>query len=119
MLQSVGLCRDSYHELSEVVWCRMGCRFSVVKLFGGLCAFVVVVMMVVKWHCAGCCCVAVSWSWALGGGGVKLGRQAVWRPRCNRCCVVKRLMALCSLLVFVIACSWALDVEFELGRQAA
>ena len=21
------------------------------------------------WHCAGCCCVAVACSWALGGGG--------------------------------------------------
>ena len=39
--------------------------------------------------------------------GFRLGRQAAWRPRCNRGGVVKRLVALCSLLV-VIACSWAL-----------
>ena len=50
------------------------------------------------WHCAGCCCVAVACSWALGGGSssvVKLfgGRGAI--------VVVssRRLMALCSLLV--------------------
>ena len=84
MLQSVGSCRDSDHELSGVVWCRMGCRYSVVKLFGGLCVFVVVVMMVVGTVLAVLCCGCVVFGSGEGGGGgsssvVKLfgGRGAI------------------------------------------
>ena len=85
--------------MSEAVWlCSMGRRYSVVKLLGGrVCNRGGVVKTVVGtgcWLLLSCGCV----SWAVYGG-FKLGRQAAWRPRCNRCGVVKWLVALCSLLV--------------------
>ena len=36
--------------------------------------------------------------------GFEHGRQAAWRPWCNRGGVVKMLMALCSLLLVLIVC---------------
>ena len=76
MLQSVGSCRDSYHELSEV--CRIGCRYSVVKLVGGICVFVVVVMVVVGFVLAVLCCGCV----VLGSGG---GRGGGFQARLSSC----------------------------------
>ena len=90
-------------RMSEAVWlCRMGRRYSVVKLLGGLCAFVVVVVkMVVGTVCWLLFCGCVSWALY---GGVQARSSSCLAAELQSLCVVKWLVALCSLLVFVIAC---------------
>ena len=90
-------------RMSEAVWlCSMGRRYSVVKLLGGLCAFVVVLSRWLFALCVGCCFAVAFLGLCMGRGGQ--ARSSSMAAEMQSLCVVKWLVALCSLLVFVIAC---------------
>ena len=110
--QSRGQCQDLNHELFKVVsLCCTGCRYPAAWVqswwsrqdVDGTVHFAAVLRLRVSGFVT----------------EFELGRQAAWRPRCNRGGVVKTLMALCILLLCCGCVSRTLYAGFELGRQAA